>query len=195
VKIRGRLANDRLVVLPDGEWVRECAPGWIPAFSAGLRYISIDEEFIFTAEGANPATQNARYAINTQNDLVGFQLGLDMIEQHCNWSYGIRGKVGGMVNVAEQHSRVNIVDPGGNPAPRDEIASGHQLSFLAELGLVATYQLRPNLALRASYDFVYVQGVALAPQQLQFNTAAAADINTGSYVLLDGGSIGIEYVW
>ena len=67
--------------------------------------------------------------------------------------------------------------------------------MLAEFGLITRYQLRPNLAIRASYDFTWIQGVALAPEQATFNSAAPEVVNVGGSMLLQGGSIGFEWVW
>lgn len=219
-KISRRLGRDRMVLTPDGRWERQCDPGKTPTFLAGFRTILIDEDFSFS--GQRPAINNlfdpfantlvnlpaaeGRYDISSQNRLFGIQLGAEMINQHCNWSWGVRGKLGGYANFVEQHSNINIQDTADfDPADGtddlqsvvrpDVFASDVQLTFGAELGLMGTYQISPNVALRCAYDFIYFQGLALGPQQLDFNFAPTPNVRSGSHMFLNGGSVGLEVVW
>jgi hypothetical protein len=198
-KLRFRLSRDRLVLSPEGEWQRECTPGWTPSFLGGVRVITVDETFGLGSVGFQPTDgsppDTARYDIRTNNNLVGLQIGAELLEQHCNWSVGVRTKLGGLVNFASQESllQINVDPPPDFPEFRE--ASDTQLGFLAELGLVASYHFRPNIALRASYDFLYVQGLALGPQQLQFNFADPPDVVSGNHIFYDGASVGLEIVW
>ena len=201
-KLRFRLGRDRLILNPEGEWQRECNPGWTPSFFGGVRVINVDENFAFVSLGTNangnsaPEQENARYEIKTNNDLVGLQIGAELIEQHCNWSFGVRTKLGGLVNFGGQQSFLQITSV-QNPIefPEFREASDTQLSFLAELGIVASYHFKPNVALRASYDFMFLQGLALAPQQIQMNFAAPPQLNSGNHIFYDGASVGLEIVW
>lgn len=201
-KISKRLGRDRMVLKPDGHWQRQCDPGRTPTFLAGFRAITIDEHFVFSSVGApfvdnNMMTieRNGHYAIDAQNRLFGVQIGGEMIQQHCNWSFGVRGKIGGYANFVDQHSVVTIDDQFLGSDFRDERASDVQMTFGAELGLVGTYQIRPNIALRCAYDFMYLQGIALGPQQLDFNGEPVPNVRSGSHIFFDGGSIGLEVVW
>jgi hypothetical protein len=202
-KISRRLGRDRMVLKPDGRWERQCDPGRTPTFLAGFRAITIDEEFSFDAQRTgfvgNPNLPNAfgTYDIDAQNRMFGLQLGAELIQQHCNWSFGVRGKLGGYVNFVDQTTQVRVSDtrPGLVSSVRDEEASDVQMAMGAELGLVGTYQIRPNIAFRASYDFIYLQGLALAPEQLDFNTASLPEVRSGSHYFLNGGTVGFEFVW
>ncbi len=202
-KISRRLGRDRMVLKPDGRWERQCDPGRTPTFLAGFRAITIDEEFSFDAQRTgfvgDPDLPNAfgTYDIDAQNRLFGLQLGAELIQQHCNWSFGVRGKLGGYANFVDQTTQVRVSDtrPGLASSVRDEQASDVQLAMGAELGLVGTYQIRPNIAFRAAYDFIYLQGLALAPQQLDFNTAPQPNVRSGSHQFLNGGTVGLEFVW
>jgi hypothetical protein len=191
-----------MVLKPDGHWERQCDPGKTPTFLAGFRILTIDEDFLFAAQrtgltGAGLPDADGTYEINAQNRLFGVQLGAEMIHQHCHWSWGVRGKIGGYANFVEQTTRVRINDTftGLSASNRDENASDVQMTLGAELGLVGTYQIRSNMALRCIYDFMYFQGLALAPQQLDFNAAPAPNVRSGSHQFLNGGSIGLEIVW
>ena len=200
VRVRSRLGKDRLVHKPNGVWQRESNEGRMTSFFGGMRLIAIDEEFLFSAQGngvANfsPNPNSGSYLIEANNDMFGVQLGLEIYEQTYNWSYGLRGKIGGLVNFADQRSVVEVVDI-DNPGPNfNRAANDEQLTLLLELSIAATYQLRPNMSLRFSYDFLYLQGLAHAPEQLNFNFNDQTRINTGSFTLFDGASFGFEAVW
>jgi hypothetical protein len=190
-KLSSRLPRDRMVMGPDGSWVRECTPSWLPSYMAGVRWINAEEQFSFGAIGPQ---QFALYDITTQNDLLGVQLGLELTEQHCRWNWGATGKLGGYVNFAEQHTLYDS-QVGAQTFTRDELKTDEELTLGLELNLRASYQIRPNLALRVGYNFMYLQGLALGPQQLEFNTANTPILRTGNHYFLDGGNIGIEWVW
>jgi hypothetical protein len=209
-KIARRLGRDRMVLKPDGHWERQCDPGKTPTFLAGFRTIHITEDFAFTAQRraitvrnqANTAdvalpAADGRYDIDAENRLFGVQVGAELYNQHCNFSWGVRGKVGGYANFAEQNTTVRVVDSFADvfESNRDERATDTQLAFGAEVGLVGTYQIRPNLAFRCAYDFMFLQGLALGPEQLDFNTAPTPNVRTGSHYFMNGGSVGLELVW
>lgn len=202
-KISRRLGRDQMVLTPDGHWERQCAPGKTPTFLGGFRIITIDEEFSFDAQrtGLSSITNlpdaSGTYDIDAQNRLFGLQLGAEMIQQHCNWSFGVGGKIGGYANFVDQTTTVRVSDTrtGLSSSSRDESASDVQMALGAELKLLGTYQIRPNIALRCSYDFIYLQGLALAPQQLDFNAAPQPNVRSGAHQFLNGGSVGLEIVW
>jgi hypothetical protein len=194
-KLSSRLPRDRMVMEPDGSWYRECTSSWLPSYIAGVRWINAEEQFTFGAIGALPAQQLALYDITTQNDLLGVQLGLELTEQHCRWNWGASAKLGGYVNIVEQHTTYDAFIGTTTLAARDELATDATMTIGIDVNLKASYQIRPNLALKVGYEFIWLQGMALAPQQLEFNTAAAPVLRTGNHYFLDGGNIGIEWVW
>lgn len=209
-KIARRLGRDRMILKPDGHWERQCDPGKTPTFLAGFRTIHIGEDFSFTAQRAAKTLRNSSntadvilpdasglYDIGTQNRLFGLQLGAELFNQHCQFSWGVRGKVGGYANFTEQETTVRVSDTftGLSSSTRDERATDVQMALACELGLTGTYQIRPNIALRCSYDFIYLQGLALAPQQLDFNAAPQPNVRSGAHQFLNGGSVGLEIVW
>jgi hypothetical protein len=191
-KLSSRLPRDRMVMEPDGSWYRECTPSWLPSYLAGVRWINADEEFTFGAIGDQ---QLAIYDVKTQNDLLGVQVGLELTEQHCRWNWGATAKLGGYVNFVEQQTTYDAILGGATVVARNEIATDEQLTLGVDVQIKASYQIRPNLALRVGYEFTYLQGMALAPQQVEFNAAAAPVLRSGNHYFLDGGNIGIEWVW
>lgn len=192
LRISRRLGRDRMELNRQGCWVRKCAPGPLSSLIAGFRIASVDERFNYVAR--NFADQlTGVYTIQTDNDLIGFQSGFDCFWQNCRWRAGVRAKGGAYVNFAEQASQVNTpFSPANN---RDEQASKDVGSFIGEVNLIGAYQLRPNVALRASMDLMWINGVALGPEQVNFAVRNPPDVITGGALFYQGGSFGIEMVW
>ena len=77
------------------------------------------------------------------------------------------------------------------------------MSLLGEANLLATYRLNYQWTLRGGYQFLYVDGVALASEN--FNSAPPAlldpdstrvgSINDNGAVFLHGWFLGTEFMW
>ena len=210
-RIAPRGKADRLVLHPGGKWRRECNPGDYLSYLFGLRYLSLDEDFAFRSRGELVETGgggtrviplSGDYLIRTHNDLVGFQIGADYSFRRCKWTWGIRSKVGPFVNLSDQISDVTT-DAAGDPFASGSDMDRHtrdisdDLAIIGDLGITATYKLRPNCLVRVSYDLLFVAGVALAPDQLDFNLSAPQtdDINRNGTVFAQGVSLGMEWLF
>ncbi|MHB1037146.1 MAG: hypothetical protein ACYC35_20890 [Pirellulales bacterium] len=204
-RVRRRLTRDRLVLTPDGHWRRQCTPGATPSFFFGVRELSIHESFAFTSRGVitpevGPSSQvSGDYLVTTRNNLVGFQVGGDYIQQNCRWSWGVRGKAGPYINFDSQSSHIV------NSAPADLLSTmeidrylygkGPNPAFVGEVGLLADYQIRPNMTLRAEYDFMWVAGLVLAPEQVDFTLSSTGKPVDSGYIMYQGATVGVEMTW
>jgi hypothetical protein len=208
LRLRHRPDKDRLVMAPDGTWTRQYTSSYMPSGLLGLRYVNLNEDYTFLsrsiAEGITRAEFGADYDIETQNDLIGLQVGGDFINQRERWYWGVRGKAGAYVNFAEQDTVAQFNDlraPGpdapGDPsidiAPRVEHASRANAAFMGELSLMAAYNFTPNFTARASYDFMWLAGVALAPDQFTFSETARLTLD--GVIIYQALSVGLEIVW
>jgi len=191
--VRSRPAADRLAMHPSGDWVRYATPSKIKSMLIGVRYVSWDEAFAYESRGADPTMDRGRYDMQVGNELIGLHVGGSLLDKYDLWSWGLRGRLGGLVNFADRRSRVDLVSDGAASA-RSESSSDESLAFLAEAGLFGAYQLRPRLALRASYDVLYLSGVATAADNLGLGPVfRPLDLEGGT--LLHGASIGLEKIW
>ena len=68
-------------------------------------------------------------------------------------------------------------------------------ALIGETGFFASYKFRPNLIGRASYDFMWVTGMALAPEQLQFTTFRLNHVNNNGTILYHGITLSMEWLW
>jgi len=200
---RGR--PDRIVLLPNGHWRRQCQPGIYGTYLVGIRYFSLQEQCNFLAEGEtvfyNQSGQITdrvdtwgRYDVDTYNEMLGLQFGLDVKYRQCTVEWGAECKVAPCVNFAGQTSRIRASDPSTGTSfdvwlrdREDDVA------LLGEVSLVGYYHLRPNLSLRASWDMMWAVGVAMAPEQLKFQPTPSNQVNTNGVVFYQGLSLGL--IW
>ncbi len=195
LRISRRLSRDRMVLARDGSWVRTLAPALLPEYLCGLRVVSMHDHFAYFSQNSNPLANSGQYFVATHNDMVGLQLGTDLSYQQEIWKVGIRTRGAAMVNSADQSSLVRGIVDGTTLPERDEHASREVMSFVGGINFVGAYYLRPNIAVRAGYDLMWVNQVALATEQMTFAPSNPPDIKMGGHLFFQGGSLGLEMVW
>jgi hypothetical protein len=163
---------------------------------AGLRYVSLDEEF--NIHPNDPMTGMSDYNIATRNNLYGAQIGMEI--DRCWGRFGLDTvvKAGLYANDAKQRQFVTDFPAGlfirnfFTQAPNS--TSKANTAFVGEIGITGTYDLTCNLAFRAGYNMLWIEGVALAPNQLDFtNTPTSGTaVLTGGGLSLHGVTFGLE---
>ena len=75
-----------------------------------------------------------------------------------------------------------------------EVNTGDQpnISFIGETEVLGKWHLRPNVSLRAGFQIIYVDSIALAPHQVNFVTPGYLPIADDGDIFCMGSSIGIE---
>jgi hypothetical protein len=139
---------------------------------AGFRMGELDEHYAVTSTGAagGPVT------LDTQafNHLYGFQIGADaeLFDACGPLQLHVLCKAGLYDNLAFQRNQQ--LDP--HDGIDDLVgASRDQTAFMGETGLVLTYQVNCHLSFRATANAVWLECVALAPDQI-----GATDFNVGT---------------
>ena len=203
-RTRYRLARDVMTAMPDGTWTRQLDPGPTPSLLAGLRYYRINETFNWNSQRFNnPAlgqnnlgNASGNYDIETSNDLFGVQFGADWTRQEKEWRMGAWIKLGGLVNFSHQHSTV-VVDDNffSGDINSDRQASEDVFTFAGEAGLSGAYHFNPNVSLRGGLELLWIQSVAVAPEQISFNFAAPPTVDLSGNVFYMGASVGLEVIW
>jgi hypothetical protein len=184
----------------------------------GVRYFKLDEDFnYFTQSTANtipgdpladPPTEDVipslQNNINVHNNMVGAQAGGDI------WlcilpglRVGAEGKAAVLANrIAVENTIVtNVPVDGVVPDPLIEDLVENDVSFLGEANITFTYRLNYNWTLRGGYTFLYLDGVALAPEN--FNAQPPfVDGSPRTSVVNDNGGVfyhgyfgGVEFLW
>jgi hypothetical protein len=67
--------------------------------------------------------------------------------------------------------------------------------MIGEVGFVANYKFKPNLTGRAAYDFMWVTGIAAAPEQVEWTLSPVAKVNTNGTLFSHGVTLGLEWAW
>ncbi len=178
-----RPVRDQMVYTRDSTWIRRGTPSRMPAIFAGIRVVTINERLNYLSSSS---VGNGTYNIFTHNNLVGPQAGFDWFFDHNDWRLGTRLKGGAMVNWTNQTTSVQILDFAGAPLVpnRNQHASDNIFAFVGEINFIGAYRLRPNFAIRVSYDLMWVTSLALAQNQLNFTpTPIAIDFRRPRAVL------------
>jgi hypothetical protein len=191
-RIDRRLGRDRLIYTRDSCWVRQATPALLCSAYAGIRVAIINERIDWTASNT---FGNGRYVVVTHNNMVGPQVGADLMYEHTYWRAGIRASAGALVNWASQSSTVRILDTNDDPLVpnRDEFDKDHTLSFVGGLNFIGQYRFRPSFGLRVSYDLLWASDLALAQNQITFFPSNPAEISDSHALFFQGVSLGFEW--
>jgi len=157
----------------------------------GFRYLALDEIFNINSTDLDEGTSN--YNIRTENDLFGWQIGATVRRCRGRVGWDLTGKAGIYGNSASQSQYVTDFPP---PflLRSHRTTRGGNVAFVGELGLSAWYQLTQCWAVRGGYNLFWIEGVALAPDQLDFTNTptSGTGLYAGNGVFLHGASVGVE---
>lgn len=198
--IEQRLGDDLLVLKPGGPWVQQARNGQLLSYLFGVRYLKLEEGFEYLSTNELDIDDiNARrgtLAIDTGNHLVGLQIGGSWMQQFPRCNIGVRGKVGPYVNFAHQRTALETIDPVLRTMSRTGRAEDEVMALVAELGVFVRYHFRPNFSLRIAYEALWVDAVALAPEQIDFSPEGVALVaNVRGTSMYQGFSLGWEVLW
>lgn len=176
------------------------------SFLTGVRYLDMDEQAVFTARGefnntfANNSLRFLDYTVSTQNSLVGMQVGADLWYNFIpGVKLGIEGKTGVYNNRAHQNTSIFA---NSLPDTVEEEVLSNRIAYITQISPQIVYRLNYSWAVRASYQVIYIDGVALATENFNavpptplLNAGRVATINSDAEILLTGLSVGAEYTW
>jgi hypothetical protein len=165
----------------------------------GARYFRWREDLVYATASnstqANPDGGEMSYQLKASNDLVGAQTGGDL------WlCISPRFKLGGDIKagVFATHStaRTNVFST--SVEPLRELDSDSDVAFVGEGGAVALYRVTPRLTFRATYQVLYVTGIATAVRNFNTEspfTARNTFIDSSGDAFLHGLNVGFEWTW
>ena len=130
---------------------------------AGFRWIDLRENLVGALEPPVFRWEPPFWNTTTTNNLFGFQIGADgKILERGRFSIDALVKTGIFDNSAEEATGVGIIK-----IVRPTSASTNHAAFVGETGLQCKYQVAKGLLLRAGYEAIWLQGVALAPDRFR----------------------------
>lgn len=186
-------------------WVNEPPQGFNRSLIGGLRLIVLDETFRFfsigeaTFNGAPLGVSTGDYRVESRNRMLGMQIGALIDQRRTNAQWGVRAVLGPYINMMREQSALVINaenDPFATPIPnRFTRNTDERVAFVGQLGVFGRYRLLPYLSLAVGYDFMWINGLALAPEQLNFDTDRTLPLNTHGHLFFQGARLGAEMIW
>jgi hypothetical protein len=157
----------------------------------GFRWVQVHENLNFDADfGGNEALID----FNTDNNLYGAQIGVD-------WRVFDRGgpfkidsvfKAGIFGNSADNSFGVaQEIGPAFGSADRQG-----QVAFVGEIGVTGVYQWSDHIAIRGGYQVLWVEGIAVASDQVAaIDVLTASGIDTTGGIFYHGAMASIDFTW
>ena len=172
---------------------------------AGFRYLNVGERLNQTTQATvptpgGPMIENGAYNIRTSNNLYGAQLGARVRRTQGRFGWDATGLAGIFGNDAQQSQTVQDFPPGPGPGAVLRNVSNSQggVAFVGQANVSGLYALTNVWNLRAGYNIIWIEGLALAPNQLNYNFAAAqsgSQLNNNGGIFLHGVNVGLEARW
>jgi hypothetical protein len=171
-----------------------CVDGRSIEWIAGFRYLNLDEDFSITAFDSGEGTTD--YSIETENNLYGAQFGGRY--RRCSGCLGCEMTLKGGVfaNDVEQ-SQDPIIDFSNFVRRTGRGSDEVEAAFVGDLNVTLIWQFCELWGLRAGYNVIWLEGVALAPDQLDFTYSANSGrkLDADGGVFLHGVNVGLETRW
>ena len=120
--------------------------------------------------------------------MLGIQLGLELIDQHCMWNWGINGKIAPLYNWSDRTYTIS----GSETAVK---AAEGQLAGLADVGLWVNYRFSKRWTGRFQYNVMWITGVAQATSQIVQGANDRYAIDNDTTEFLQGLTVSMEYAW
>ena len=154
----------------------------------GFRYIRVKEEMQLRSLMMD-GTQTGQYYLLTENELVLMQGGLEWDGQIIGkLGLDIRAVAGGGVNLAYQSQQIAGL--------RNNFSHDTDGIYFGDATASVTYRLARSVRIRAGYNLLYLGGMALAPEQVNFSDLANtqnSDVNTNGSLFYHGVSFGLDF--
>jgi hypothetical protein len=165
---------------------------------AGFRFIDLGEELNILAQKTvlPGGLEEGTYDIHTANQLYGAQLGARWRRAWSRFGWEATCKAGIFGNGARETQ--SVTDFPNVPLRPTVSSSGGEVAFVGEINLSLFYRLTDVWSLRAGYNVMWIEGLALAPDQLDFNFATSPSgnqLNNSGGMFLQGVNAGLEARW
>lgn len=152
----------------------------------GFRYVELDEDLNMAFAGT-PVT----YDVDVANRLYGVQVGLEYARCVNRLEVDLFGKVGLYGNAADHRTQVWT-----GAFLADAVGNTGSAAFLGELGVTGKYWLTDHLAAVGGYRVMWIEGVALASDQIAVtNLPGQSGIDSDGGVFYHGAVVGMELAW
>ena len=163
---------------------------------AGFRWAGLDEAAGLTLSGGDYAAPSA-YDVRSTTNFFGAQLGGRGRMEWDRWAIDGWAKAA-LAGTAMSQSSDAIFSQSSPDEPWRPARSATEggVGFIGDINVNLSYRLNDVWRLRTGYNFLWLSGVALAPNQFDFGgPAGGTGLNGGAGVFLHGANLGLEAAW
>jgi hypothetical protein len=161
----------------------------------GFRWIELHEQFVIDMTQTTGIYEPGIVsATNADNHMYGFQIGADsLLLKRGRLEIETLVKAGIFGNSIDQ---VTYATNRGIGVTADASARTTHTTFAGDLQLTGEYQLTQCMAVRAGYQLLWLEGVALAPDQFRSTDLAAetASVDTTGSPFYHGAFVALEFM-
>lgn len=160
---------------------------------AGFRYFNLDEQFILSS--TRPGFGTSDYKIRATNNLIGGQIGAGFTQTWGRFTAEALAKGGVFGNLAHQDTEIR--DFNNTFLRRSTNVGTTATAVMCEAVASVSYQVFDWLVVRAGYRFIWLNNIALAPDQLDFTNLPQSSnfVDANNHLFLQGASAGAEVRW
>jgi hypothetical protein len=171
-----------------------CGGGHSIEWLAGFRYLHLDEDISISSFDSAEGT--TVYKVAAENNLYGLQLGGRYRRGSGPWSWETTAKAGVFANDMEQ-SQAPIIDFPDSLYRGRRGSSETEVAVAGDVNFTLSYEFCELWGLRAGYNLIWLDGVALAPDQLDFSNTpdSGRELDGDGVVFLHGINLGLETRW
>ena len=149
---------------------------------AGFRWTNLTEDLVGILLPPTEHGKGSFWDNQTKNNLYGFQIGAEAtVFESGRFSVDCLGKAGLFDNHVDETTSVRI-----SRIQYGESDWADRVAFLGEVGVQCKYQVTRRLLLRAGYEAMWLQDVALAPGQIQQTNSYYSVNPIDTYVQANG---------
>ena len=138
------------------------------------------------------------WTTRTSNNLFGLQAGAEgTLFKHRRFSLEGMLKAGAYINHAKQSDWVSMAK-----VMYSSSATVNRAAFVGDVTIKLKYLITQGLAIKLGYEFLWLDNISLAPGQISQTYSGqnptsmiATGVNTGSNILFQGGTLGLEYTF
>ncbi len=167
------------------------------AWFAGIHYLDIGNKLNLAVQRNEAGgVENGAYDIHTANHLIGGQIGARLRSTVNRFGWEMTGKAGIYANDAEQTQ--SVIDFPNFPLRPSMSAYAGTTAFEGEINFSGIYRLTDVWSVKAGYNLIWVEDLALATDQLDFNFATSPSgnqLHPGGGLFLYGANVGLEARW
>ena len=182
------------------EW-RNHSQSWLTVdWLAGFRYVGVEDSASILMDSCQADDPELRttvpYSARTRNDMFGGQIGVRPRWTWDRWAIEGWAKAGLLGNCQKQ-IQDPLYDYTGFRQRPGMSATGSETAFIGDINLSLVYRLTDVWGIRAGYNLVWIDGLALAPNQFSFaaSEVAGSGLASSGGIFLNGANLGLEARW